>query len=93
MTSKRFTLPPLTTSSRERTRSTFTAEDANRSTRRFRRLLHMYLVDDTYYGDVATLRNVAASTLAGVNFYEGYEAQYKFGSGHMGGVIQLITKR
>jgi hypothetical protein len=27
-----------------------------------------------------------------IRFYQSYEAQYKFGSGHMGGVIQVITK-
>ncbi len=50
-------------------------------------------VDDTYYGDIGTLRAIPASELSQVRFYQGYEAQYKFGSGHMGGVIQLITKR
>ncbi len=50
-------------------------------------------VDDTYYGDIQTLSSIPASNLSEVRFYQGYEAQYKFGSGHMGGVIQLITKR
>jgi hypothetical protein len=50
-------------------------------------------VDDTYYGEIGTLRAIPASELAEVRFYQGYEAQYKFGSGHMGGVVQLITKR
>jgi hypothetical protein len=50
-------------------------------------------VDDTYYGDIDTLKTVPASQLAEVRFYQSYEAQYKFGSGHMGGVVQLITKR
>lgn len=50
-------------------------------------------VDDTYYGDLSTLRVFPASQLAQIRFYEGFEAQYKFGSGHMGGVIQLITKQ
>jgi hypothetical protein len=53
---------------------------------------HVY-VDDTYYGDIQTLNSIPASNLSEVRFYQGYEAQYKFGSGHMGGVIQLITKR
>ncbi len=53
---------------------------------------HVY-VDDTYYGDIQTLSSIPASNLSEVRFYQGYEAQYKFGSGHMGGVIQLITKR
>jgi hypothetical protein len=49
-------------------------------------------VDDTYYGDISTLKVIPASQVAELRFYEGYEAQYKFGSGHMGGVIQVITK-
>lgn len=53
---------------------------------------HVY-VDDTYYGEIDTLKAIPASQLAEVRFYQGYEAQYKFGSGHMGGVVQLITKR
>jgi hypothetical protein len=52
---------------------------------------HVY-VDDTYYGDISTLKVIPASQVAELRFYEGYEAQYKFGSGHMGGVIQVITK-
>jgi hypothetical protein len=50
-------------------------------------------VDDTYYGDINTLKSVPASQLSEVRFYQAYEAQYKFGSGHMGGVVQLITKQ
>jgi hypothetical protein len=53
---------------------------------------HVY-VDDTFYGDISTLKLVPASQLSEVRFYQAYEAQYKFGSGHMGGVVQLITKR
>jgi len=53
---------------------------------------HVY-VDDTYYGDISSLKAVPASELSEVRFYQAYEAQYKFGSGHMGGVVQLITKR
>lgn len=50
-------------------------------------------IDDTYYGDISTLKTVPASQVAEVHFFQAFEAQYKFGSGHMGGVIQLITKR
>jgi hypothetical protein len=53
---------------------------------------HVY-VDDTYYGEIDTLKAIPASQLAEVRFFQGYEAQYRFGSGHMGGVVQLITKR
>jgi hypothetical protein len=52
---------------------------------------HVY-VDDTYYGDVSRLKEIPAHDIEMIRFYQGYEAQYKFGSGHMGGVIQVITK-
>jgi hypothetical protein len=53
---------------------------------------HVFL-DDTYYGDINSLKFVPASQLAQVRFYQSFEAQYKFGSDHIGGVIQLITKQ
>lgn len=53
---------------------------------------HVFM-DDTYYGDINTLKAVPASQLAEVRFYQSFEAQYKFGSDHIGGVIQLITKQ
>jgi len=53
--------------------------------------VHVF-VDDTYYGGVSTLRNIPASDIAAIHLYQSYEAQYKFGSGHMGGVIQVITR-
>lgn len=53
--------------------------------------VHVF-VDDTYYGGVNTLRNIPASDVMEIRFYQSYEAQYKFGSGHLGGVIQVITK-
>ncbi len=54
--------------------------------------VHVF-VDDTYYsGDVNSLRNIGVEEVAEIRLYQSYEAQYKFGSGHMGGVIQVITK-
>lgn len=53
--------------------------------------VHVY-VDDTFYGDVGTLRDIPAMDIAEIRLYQSYEAQYKFGSGHPGGVIQVITK-
>ena len=53
--------------------------------------VHVF-VDDTYYGDVSTLRGITAGDVMEIRFYQSYEAQYKFGSNHMGGVIQVITK-
>lgn len=52
---------------------------------------HVY-VDDTYYGDVSTLQGIAVGDIEEIRFWQSYQAQYKFGSGHMGGVIQIITK-
>ncbi|MEO7101849.1 MAG: hypothetical protein ABI311_00815 [Gemmatimonadaceae bacterium] len=53
---------------------------------------HVY-VDNTYYSnDVASLREIDAHDVMEIRFYQSYEAQYKFGSGHLGGVIQVITK-
>jgi hypothetical protein len=50
-------------------------------------------VDDTYYSnDVNSLRNINSAVVSEIRFYQSYDAQYKFGSGHMGGVIQVITK-
>ncbi len=53
--------------------------------------VHVF-VDDTYLGDVTTLRAIGAEEVMEIRFYQSYEAQYKFGGGHMGGVIQVITK-
>jgi hypothetical protein len=54
--------------------------------------VHVF-VDDTYYSsDVNSLRDITAQDVMAIRFYQSYEAQYKFGSGHMGGVIQVITK-
>jgi hypothetical protein len=54
--------------------------------------VHVY-VDDTYYSsDVNALREITATDVMQIRFYQSYDAQYKFCSGHMGGVIQVITK-
>lgn len=53
--------------------------------------VHVF-VDDTYYGDVSMLRGIPVGEIEEIRLYQSYEAQYKFGGGHMGGVIQVITK-
>ena len=54
--------------------------------------VHVF-VDNTYYSaDVNALREINADVVSEIRFYQSYDAQYKFGSGHMGGVIQVITK-
>jgi hypothetical protein len=49
-------------------------------------------LDDTFYGDVSTLREIEAGDIEQIRFWQSYDAQYKFGTNHVGGVIQVITK-
>ena len=49
--------------------------------------------DGTRLGDVEQLRAINASSIASVRYYSASEAQTKWGSGHPGGVIEVITKR
>lgn len=50
-------------------------------------------VDDTSYGGANSLRDIPIEQIEEIRFYQAYEAQYKFGTGNAGGVIQVITKR
>lgn len=54
--------------------------------------VHVYVESAYYSDDVNVLKSIPASDLEEIRFYQSYEAQYKFGSGHLGGVIQLMTK-
>ena len=49
-------------------------------------------VDNMFYGDVSTLRGIAAVSIESIKFYEPAEAQFKFGTGNMAGVIGVTTK-
>ncbi len=49
-------------------------------------------VDEQFYGDVTTLRGIAASSIESIKFYDVGSAQYKFGHGNMAGVIGITTK-
>jgi hypothetical protein len=49
-------------------------------------------VDDMFYGDVTTLRGIAAGSIESIRFYDPASAQYKFGHGNMAGVIGITTK-
>ena len=49
--------------------------------------------DGTRLGDVEQLRGITASSIASVRYYSASEAQTKWGSGHAGGAIEVITKR
>ena len=50
-------------------------------------------VDNTRYGAVDHLRQIPASSIAIVRYFSASESQLKWGSGHPGGVIEVITKR
>ena len=50
-------------------------------------------VDGTRIGDIDQLRQISASSIATMRYYSASEAQLKWGSGHPGGVIEVISKR
>jgi hypothetical protein len=50
-------------------------------------------IDNSLYGDVNSLREIGIEQIEEIRLYQSYDAQYKFGTGNMGGVIQVITKR
>jgi hypothetical protein len=52
---------------------------------------NVYL-DDVFIGAVAQLRNIQASDVASIRLYRAWEAGTRFGSGNMGGVIEVYTK-
>jgi len=50
-------------------------------------------VDNTRVGTVDQLRQIVASSIFAIRYYSASEAQLKWGSGHPGGVIEVITRR
>ena len=50
-------------------------------------------VDNNRFGDVESLRQITASSIAMLRYYSASEAQTKWGSGHPGGAIEVVTKR
>lgn len=52
---------------------------------------NVYL-DDVFIGPVAQLKNIQASDVASIRMYRAWEAATRFGSGNMGGVIEVYTK-
>jgi len=50
-------------------------------------------IDNVSYGDVSTLANVTAGQIREIQFINSRDATTKWGTGHMGGVILVITKR
>ena len=50
-------------------------------------------IDNVAYGDLATLTNVNANQVREIQFINSRDATTKWGTGHMGGVILVVTKR
>ena|SRR5688572_22457493 len=50
-------------------------------------------VDNISYGDLSTLSNVNASQISEIRFINSRDATTMWGTGHMGGVILVTTKR
>jgi outer membrane cobalamin receptor len=50
-------------------------------------------VDGVPMGPPATLRSIPAEQVATIRLYRAWEATTKFGSGNMGGVIDVVTRR
>lgn len=49
-------------------------------------------VDDVPYGPISTLTTIDAGDIAMIRIYRAWEATFKFGTGNMGGVIDVYTK-
>jgi len=49
-------------------------------------------LDGIRYGELQSLRNIAASQVATIRLYRAWEAQQKFGNGLLGGVIEVTTR-
>jgi hypothetical protein len=50
-------------------------------------------MDNHRLGNVEQLRQISSSSVAALRYYSAAEAQTKWGSGHPGGVIEILTKR
>lgn len=50
-------------------------------------------VDDVSYGNLNTLANVNAAQIKEIRFVNGPDATTRWGTGHMGGVILVTTKK
>lgn len=49
-------------------------------------------LDEVEFGDLGTLRQIPASSVAEIRFIEGWNAETKYGPGHAAGVIQVYTR-
>ncbi|MBA3670880.1 MAG: TonB-dependent receptor plug domain-containing protein [Gemmatimonadaceae bacterium] len=49
-------------------------------------------LDGVLYGEIQSLRNIPVRTVATIRLYRAWEAQQKYGTGKMGGVIEVTTR-
>ncbi len=57
------------------------------------RLYPMVYVDDIRLGEVETLRSVPGGDIIEIRFLDARDADFRYGTGHRGGVIAVRTKR
>lgn len=50
-------------------------------------------VDEQYYGAISLLRTIPAMQIASIRLYRSWEATTRYGTGKMGGVIAVTTRR
>jgi hypothetical protein len=50
-------------------------------------------VDNNRYGDITSLRQITASSIASIRAFTSSEAQMRWGPGHPSGAIEVVTKR
>lgn len=50
-------------------------------------------VDNTFFGNVESLKNIDANTIRGIRYYDGISATARWGMDHGQGVIQVATIR
>jgi outer membrane cobalamin receptor len=50
-------------------------------------------VDGVRYGEIASLRNITATTVQSIRLYRAWEAQQRYGNNVTGGVIEVTTKK
>jgi hypothetical protein len=50
-------------------------------------------VDDQQFGEISVLENIPALQIASIRLYRAWEATTRYGTGNMGGVIAITTRR
>jgi hypothetical protein len=76
----------------ERLRAEFLRPQPNPSLRSREPVYPSVYVDAVALDNVSILRNIPASEVQEIRFLSASEAQYKYGSGHLAGVIEVYTK-